>query len=291
MDLDAVSIFVKVVESGSFSGAARALQRPKSTVSAKVAALERRLGVRLIQRTTRKLHVTEAGKRYFHHCANAMREVALGEAALQSSKAKPSGELKVTASTDLGPTLLPRIVHAYVTKFPDVCVQLLITNRTVDLVGEGVDLAIRASRGALQDSSLIARGLLEVGAGLWASPKYLQKIGRLAHPRDLAKAVFVGHPARKSVVLTYGKSSVEVPVAGRVQADSFEVIKALLILGTGIGWLPDFVAKEALEAGALVPVLPQWRQHERGTIHLVHAGGRYALPKVHEFIRTASEMV
>src|SRR5215510_7139877 len=141
--VDAIAVFVKVVESASFSAAARRLGLPKTTVSAKVAGLERRLGMRLMQRTTRKLRMTDAGERYFHHCAIATREIELGEAALQSAKGKPYGVLKVTAPVDLGHAVLPRIARAYAAKYPDVSLQLIITSRTVDLVDEGVDLAIR----------------------------------------------------------------------------------------------------------------------------------------------------
>ena len=109
--MDAISVFVKVVEAGNFSLAARRLGMPKTTVSAKVAGLERRLGVRLIQRTTRRLRMTEAGEKYFSHCAIAIREVELGEAALHSTKGKPYGTLKVTASVDLGQAVLPRIAR------------------------------------------------------------------------------------------------------------------------------------------------------------------------------------
>ena len=191
--MDAIAIFVKVVEAGSFSGAARRLGMPKTTVSAKVAGLEKRLGVRLIQRTTRKLRMTEAGEKYFHHCAIAIREVELGEAALQSGKEKPSGVLKVTAPVDLGHAFLPRIAQAYAAKYPDVSLDLILTNRIVDLVEEGVDLAIRWVR-ALKDSSLIARRFFETGSDLWASPKYLKRLGNPVHPRDLANAAFVTHP-------------------------------------------------------------------------------------------------
>src|SRR5262245_34186833 len=108
---DAIAVFVKVMETGSFSAAARRLGMPKTTVSAKVAGLEKRLGVRLIQRTTRKLRMTEEGEKYFHHCAIAAREIELGEAALQSAKEKPSGLLKVTAPVDFGRAVLPRVVQ------------------------------------------------------------------------------------------------------------------------------------------------------------------------------------
>src|ERR1700754_2018361 len=117
--MDAVAVFVKVVEAGSFAAAARRLGMPKATVSAKVAGLEKRLGVSLIQRTTRKLRMTDVGEKYFHHCAIATREVELGEAALQSAKVKPSGVLKVTAPVDFGRAVLPRILRAYAAKYPD----------------------------------------------------------------------------------------------------------------------------------------------------------------------------
>lgn len=289
MDLDAITVFVRVIEAGSFSAAARRLGAPKATVSAKVARLEKRLGVSLIQRTTRKLRVTEAGEEYFRHCASAIREVELAEAALQSASGKPSGVLRVTTPVDLGHTVLPRIVHAFAAKYPGVSVELLVTNRVVDLVAEGIDLAIRPSQ-ALKDSSLIAQRFFDMASNLWASPDYLRRLGALTHPRDLERATFLGFLARSSMVLTNGKSTVEVPVTGRIRADDFETIKALLLQGEGIAWLPDFLAEEPAQAGALVPVLPQWWPKERGAFYFVYAGRKYGLPKVQAFIQTALQL-
>ena len=287
--LDDIAVFVRVVESGSFSAAARRLGMPKATVSAKVARLEKRLGLSLIQRTTRKLRMTEAGEQYFRPCAEAIREVEVAEATLQTTAGKPSGVLKVTAPVDLGHTLLPRIVHAYAARHPDVSVELLITNRVMDLVGEGIDLAIRPAQ-VLKDSSLIAQRYFEMGSNLWASPQYLQRLGALAHPRDLKSARFVGFVARSSAVLTNGKLDVEVATHGTVRADNLETIKTLLLLEEGIGWLPDFLAEEAAQAGKLVPVLPQWRLKERAAIYFVYVGRKYGLPKVRAFIATAMEL-
>jgi DNA-binding transcriptional LysR family regulator len=290
--MDAISVFVKVVEAGNFSLAARRLGMPKTTVSAKVAGLERRLGVRLIQRTTRRLRMTEAGEKYFSHCAIAIREVELGEAALHSTKGKPYGTLKVTASVDLGQAVLPRIARAYAAKYPDVSLEFIVTNRVVDLVEEGVDLAIRWAR-AMKDSSLISRRFFEARTSLWASPKYMQGLGKTTHPRDLANAAFVTHPLVKgSVVLTNGTSEFEVQRKGRIHADGLETIQALIVLGEGIAWLPDFVTADAAKAGKLVRVLPQWRpeQQKLGTCYFVYAGRQYALPKVECFIQTALEM-
>lgn len=288
--LDDIAVFVRVVETGSFSAAARRLEMPKATVSAKVARLEQRLGLTLIQRTTRKLRVTEAGERYFRHCADAIREVELAEAALQSTSGKPSGVLKVTTPVDLGHTLLPRIVHAFAARYPDVAVELIITNRVVDLVGEGVDLAIRPAQ-TLKDSSLIAERFFEMGSNLWASPKYLRQLGALAHPGDLNKATFLPFTSQSAIVLTNGKSDVEISIAGHVRADDFETIKALLLLEEGIAWLPDFLAEDAARTGALVPVLARWRPKERGAFYFVYVGQKYGLPKVQAFIETALEVV
>jgi len=290
--VDAIAVFVKVVEAGSFSTAARRMGLPKTTVSAKVAGLEKRLGVRLIQRTTRKLRMTEAGEKYFHHCAIATREVELGEAALQSAKEKPSGVLKITAPVDFGRAVLPRIVRAYAAKYPDVSVELTVTNRIVDLVEEGVDLAIRWA-GALKDSSLIARRFIETRSNLWASPKYMKGFGKATHPRDLANAAFVAHPVLKAVILTNGKSDFELQLHGRVDADDLEVITALVVLGEGIAWLPDFLVEDAVEAGTLVRVLSNWRpkKEQLWTYYFVYAGRRYGLPKVEGFIKSALELV
>ena len=289
--MEAISIFVKVVEANSFSVAARQLRIPKTTVSAKVAGLEKRLGIRLIQRSTRKLRVTEAGKTYFRHCAIAVREVELAEAALQSTKGRPSGVLKVTAPLEIGHSVLPRIAHAFASKYPDVSLELMVTNRLVDLVDEGVDLAIRWA-GALKDSSLIARRFFEAHTNLWTSPRYLEALGAPNHPRDLAKAAFVIHPlANPTVVLTNGNSDFPLKMTGRFRADAPETTRALIELGEGIAWLPDFLATDASKAGNLVPALRDWRpkEHDRGTFHFVYAGRGYALPKVESFIQTALE--
>lgn len=290
MSLDDIAVFVKVVETGSFSAAARRLGSPKATVSAKLARLEKRLGLTLIQRTTRKLRVTDAGQQYFRHCAEAIREVEVAEAALQATSGRPSGVLKVTAPVDLGHTLLPRLVHAYAAKYPDVSIELLITNRVIDLVGEGIDLAIRPGQ-TLKDSSLIAQRFFEMETNLWASPQYLQQLGGLTHPRDLQRARLLGFSTRSSVVLTNGKSDVEVTMTGQIRADDFETIKGLVQLGEGIAWLPDFLAAEAAQAGTLVAALPQWRPKERGAFYFVYAGRKYGLPKVQAFINASLEVV
>jgi DNA-binding transcriptional LysR family regulator len=286
---DAIPVFVKVVEAGSFSAAARLLDMPKTTVSAKIAALEKRLELKLIQRTTRKLHVTEAGMKYFRHCSNAIHEIELGEAALQSTQGEPTGLLRVTAPVDIGHLVLPRITRAYLAAYPGTSVELLVSNRFVDLIGEGVDLAIRA--GTLKDSSLIAKRFFDVEASLWASPGYLRQLGAVSHPRALAKASFIRFKAINTLRLTNGKSSVEVPMTGRIVADDLETIKGLAVLDAGIAYLPPFLAADAVRAGSLVAVLPRWKSQSMGGMSFVYAGRKYTAPKVQAFIQIAQQIV
>ena len=289
MELDAIAVYVKVVEAGSFSGAARLLNMPKTTVSAKVAGLEKRLGVILIQRTTRKLHVTEAGAQYFQHCAAAVREIELGEAALVSSKNTPTGSLKITAPVDFGHTLLPKIVHRYLEAYPGTSVEIVLTNQMSDLVGEGIDLAIRAGR--LKDSSLIAKRFFDLETRMLASAAYLAGAPALQHPRDLAKHRLLGHASTKTLRMTSGKIGVDIAFASRVITDDFEAIKALLIEGEGIGYLPDFLAAEAIADGRLVAVLPKWKMDGVGGFYFVYPGRKYSSPKLKAFMEMAVEVV
>jgi DNA-binding transcriptional LysR family regulator len=289
MDLDAIAVFVKVVEAGSFSGAARLLKMPKTTVSAKVAALEKRLAVILIQRTTRKLYLTEAGSQYFHHCVNAVREIELGEAALMASRSTPTGLLKLTAPTDLGHTLLPKIIHAYLKKYPQVSVEMVLSNGISDLVGEGIDLAIRAGR--LKDSSLIAKPFMPIAIHLWATPAYLAQTRAPNHPRELEQHQVLGLSAMRTTVLSKGKATVDVVLRSRVLTDDFEAVKAMVMVGEGIGWLPDFLVADAHAAGVLVPVLADWKHADAGGFNFLYPGKKYASPKVQAFIATALDMV
>jgi DNA-binding transcriptional LysR family regulator len=139
-----------------------------------------------------------------------------------------------------------------------VSVELIVTNRIVDVLEEGVDHAIRWA-GSLKDSSLIARRFIVTRSNLWASPKYVKTLGNPTHPRELDNAAFVAHPVLKTVILTNGKSDFELQLSGRVNSDHLEVIAALIGLGEGIAWLPDFLVEDAVEARKLVRVLSHWR--------------------------------
>ncbi|VDY64739.1 LysR family transcriptional regulator [Shimwellia blattae] len=185
MDFNQIAVFIKVVQAGSFSAAARQLSLPVSTVSHRVAMLEKRLGITLLQRTTRRLHLTEAGQIYFQHASAGLGQLLDAEAAIKVVAAEPCGLLRVSVLPDLGEQLLASILLEIRDRWPRLQVELLLTHRRMDLVSEGVDAAIRA--GELEDSSLVAR---KVGTARWAvftSPGYLATTPAPETPEQLCQ--------------------------------------------------------------------------------------------------------
>lgn len=285
MELDSIAVFVKVVQAGSFSKAATLLGMPNTTVSSKVAQLEKHLGVTLIQRTTRKLHITQAGEAYFRGCAQALEEIRAAESEITQSQSTPRGVLRITAATDVGHTLLPPLVHLYTKKYPNVEVELIVTNRVVDLVGEGVDLGIRA--GELEDSSLLSRKLISAEMVFMASPAYLKKNGTPTHPKHIHDHEFLqfsGHPD----VIPLNQNT-KLKIRYRVKADDLETLKKMVLLGQGVSLLPRFLCEEELKAGKLVHILPQWRLSDGGYFTLVYPAQKFIPPSVQAFVSLATE--
>ena len=289
MDLDGIAIFVKVLQTGSFSQAAKLLGMPNSTVSAKVSALEKRLGVTLLQRTTRKLRATQAGEAYFQRSMRALEELQAAETELESGIAEPKGLLRLTAPVEVGHSLLPALVHAFLEKHPRMEVELIVTNRVLDLVVDGIDLAIRA--GPLKDSSLIARRFDLGDSGLWASPDYLTQHAAPRHPRDLAQHNCLRFSRFKDdgVRLTHGRETLTIAVFGRLVADDFETLRSLAILGEGIAFLPSFLCSEETKEDKLTRVLPKWRG-DKVSLSLVYPAQRFVPTKVRAFIAVAEEL-
>ena len=286
MDLDDIAIFVKVVQAGSFSGAARLLGVPNTTVSAKVARLEKRLGVTLIQRTTRKLHITPAGRAYFERCVRGLEEIESAEAEVSLAAAEPRGLLRITAPADVAQAMLPPIVSRFLARYPRTRVEVLVANRVVDLVAEGVHLAIRAA--ALRDSSLVARRIVPFSAGLWASRAYLQRKGTPKTPAELETHRFVVFPrfSAQPLRLSEGQHRIEVEPASRLAVDDPSTLRNFLLQGEGIGMLPDFVGRGT----PLVRVLPKWTWSS-GALSFVYPGQRFVPANVRAFIDTAITIV
>lgn len=287
MDFNQAAVFVRVVQAGSFSAAARVLGLPTSTVSNRVAALEKRLGVTLLQRTTRRLNLTEAGELYFQHASTGLGHLLVAEAAVTESVGEPTGLLRVTAPADLGDHILAGIMTRMRRRYPKVRVDMALTDRHVDLVAEGVDAAIRA--GDLKDSSLIAKN---VGVACWspvASPDYLKSAPPLDSPQALRRHCCLQFTplGKEAWTLTATTGSVIVPMSGQVMVNDVRVVRSLVLAGEGVALLPRYLCREECATGQLVQVLPEWRA-KADPIHIVYPRQRFMPPKLRAFVDLAA---
>jgi DNA-binding transcriptional LysR family regulator len=288
MDLNGAMIFVRVVRLGSFRKAALELGLPNSTVSDRISDLEKALGVILLVRTTRKLHLTDAGSLFFEKAELAVAALmSAGEEATLFQK-RPKGVLKVTAPRDFDVTALCEAAVEYVETFPDVKVELRLTDRLVDLVGEGFDIAIRA--GSVKDSFVTAKRLGKSGFILIASPSYLQQSSTIRRPSDLeshrclviAPDLAPDTHAIWNLVAAGGKRARIQPQA-RISSNSLGAIKHLALSGEGIALVPPTLVYSDVAEGRLVHILPEWSTSPQAS-YLVYAAHRNSSPKVKEMI-------
>jgi DNA-binding transcriptional LysR family regulator len=287
VDLDEMLVFARVVKTGSFTTAAAELGMPKSTVSRKVSDLEERLKARLLNRTTRKLSLTDVGRTYYDYCARIAGEIEDAERAVSSLQETPRGLLRVTAPVNAA--FLAPIVSEYLQRYPDVRLQLYCTGRRVDLIEEGFDVGIRA--GTLADSTLIARSLGSVTWFLVATPGYLEKRGRPRSPDDLKEhdcLLFGAEPSGAGLSLDGGARSAQVALSARLLVGDMDVLRAAATAGLGIALLPAFQCVEELRAHRLERVLRDWNPPST-PVHVVYPSTRHISPKVKSFIEHLHE--
>jgi DNA-binding transcriptional LysR family regulator len=275
VDLIEAAVFVRVVQDGSFTKAAQSLDIPKSTVSRRLAELEARVGVRLLQRTTRKLALTDSGRLYFEHAARALAELEQAERAVGELQAVPRGTLRVT--TPLAFSLLGPLLAEYLRRYPEVRVDLYASDRRVDLVEERFDLALRA--GPARDSSLIARRLGAVRRVLVAAPEVARKL-RLKTPEDLAREnCLVFAPDGKNWTLTTGAKAVSVTVTPRMTVNDYDMLCSVTRAGFGVALLPEYQCTADVASGALRRLLPQWSAPEV-PVYALYPSARHLSPSV-----------
>jgi DNA-binding transcriptional LysR family regulator len=282
VDLNEILVFSKVVEAGSFIGASRELDMPKSTVSRKVSELEERLGARLLQRSTRKLSLTDVGRTYYQHAARVVAELEEAERAVNRMQESPRGRLRVTMPLNFG--FLAPIVSAFLRRYPEVQLELIGADRVVDLVEEGFDVAIRA--GDLRDSSLIARSLGSLESYLVASPAYLRRHGTPKSPQELERfacVVFGAGPERSRFKLTRAGKATTVQVDARLTVNDFEFLEDFARSGQGIAALPVFRCIDDIRRKKLRRVLPDWCTRAVA-LHAVYPSTRHLSPKVTAFL-------
>ncbi len=290
MDLNETKVFVKVVQAGSFNKAGKELGMPNSTVSAKVASLERRLGVTLLQRTTRKLNLTQAGETYFQKGLQALDEIAQAEQEVSSFQNEPSGTLRITAPTDMGKDPLVGLVSGLSKKFPKLKLEFIFTNRYVDLIAENIDVAIRA--GKLKDSGLIARKLGEATWAPYASASYLNQSKPLNHPKDLKNHDCLAFTplGDDQWKLSNGKTTVSLSVDCRIVGNDLSLMKALVTAGKGIALLPISLCQKEAQGGRLKRVLPDWHANQ-DPVHLVYPQQKFTAPKLKGFLEIAPDVL
>jgi DNA-binding transcriptional LysR family regulator len=270
------------VQSGSFTTAARDLDMPKSTVSRKVTDLEERLGVRLLQRTTRSLGLTDEGRTYFDFCARIIGEVDEAENAVGRLRGVPRGLLRVTTPLNFG--FMGAILADFAKRNPEVTLDVVATDRRVGLVEEGFDVAIRA--GTLSDSTLIARPLATLRRIAVATSDYLKKRGRPREPADLAKhdaLVFGAGTSPTTWRLERAASVVDVAVKPRLVINDFDALLDAALAGLGVAMLPVFRCIALVRERRLEQVLKEWCS-PRATIHAVYPTTRLLSPKVKAFV-------
>ena len=282
MQLGGVDVFVRVVEAGGFSAAARLLGMPTTTVSAKIARLEERLGVTLIQRSTRRMHVTAAGDAYYRHCREAMASLLAGEEELAAATTEPSGLLRITVPYDLAQVLLPPIVAAYLRRYAGTSIEVIATNSQLDLLAEGIDLAIRAAP-ALKDSTLQVRKFGSAKLKLFASAAYLAAHGTPERLADLGNHEILVHSRFPPGLKLEGDNGERFEITGqaRARADDMHSVRAFAEHGLGIAVLPEILG--TLPESKLVQVLPSIGL-QMGSLNFVYPAGKFVPVNVRAFI-------
>jgi DNA-binding transcriptional LysR family regulator len=284
MDLNEIAVFIRIADKQSLTGAARALGLPKSTISRKLVSLEERLGARLVERTPRHVRLTEAGAVFYDRCAGLLAGIAAAEGEIALLASTPRGRLRVSAGVDVGVSVLGPLVKEFLQRAPQVSVELTLTDRPVDVVAEGFDLAIRI--GPVRDEHLVVRKLGSGSGVLCASPSYLTHRGAPEQPEDLARhacIVFNSPPHSAAWSLTSERGPVTVRVDGPLTVNSLTLARDAAVAGLGIARLPSFVCWNELAAGRLQRVLAAWSTDER-SVHAVLPSGKHMSTKVRAFL-------
>lgn len=289
VDLNTLALFHHVVDAGGFSAAARRLGVSKQVLSRSVAALESDLGVRLLERSTRALRLTEAGARLHEHARAVVESAEAAEQAARATQESPRGVLRITTSPVFGESFLGEVVANYLERWPEARVHLLLTERRELLIEGSIDLALRF--GPLVDSAFVARRLGPARTVCCAAPRYLESAPPLAEPADLARHATIVYGRVESKAgwrFSRGQDERHVSVEGRLVVNSARVALAAALNGLGVTMAPRFLSAPHLAAGALVPVLPDWAPAETA-IYAVYPSRAHPSASLREMLRLLEE--
>jgi DNA-binding transcriptional LysR family regulator len=290
-DLNDLYYFSIVVEKGGFAAAGRALDIPKSRLSRRIAQLEDRLGVRLLQRSTRRFAVTDAGQRFYAHCQTVIAEAQAAEDAVAHLTSEPRGLVRMSCPVAITQNVLSLIIPEFLAKYPQIKLLVLSTNRRVDLINENVDVAIRVRTKLDTDADLVVRSFGNSRSVLVANPKYLDEHGRPEAPDDLRKldTISIGEAEAQTWELKNADGiEFRFDHRPRVMCGDFPMLLASAMRGLGVAFLPETVCNAALDKGELEIILPAWSP-PIGIIHCVYPSRRGLLPSVRALIDWLAE--
>ncbi|MFZ1492107.1 MAG: LysR family transcriptional regulator [Candidatus Competibacter denitrificans] len=286
-DLNDLYYYVQVVDYGGFAPAGRALGIPKSKLSRRIALLEERLGVRLIQRSTRRFVVSEIGQTYYEHCKAMLVEAEAAETAIAVTHAEPCGSVRLTCPVALLHAHVSAMLAEFLAAHPRVTLYLEATNRRVDPIGEGIDLALRVRPPPLDDSELVLRVLADRSQALVASPALVGRLGHPHSPADLAQWPSLAHsaPQQHYQWTLFGPNGAQATLyhTPRLITGDMVALRAAALAGVGLAQLPTLLVRSELAQGTLVQLLPDWAPR-REIIHAVYPSRRGLLPAVRALI-------
>ena len=292
-DLNDLNFFAAVVANGGFSAAARALDAPKSRISRRVAALEQQLGVRLVERTTRRFKVTEVGQDVYRHARAALGEAEAIDEVVTRLRAEPQGLVRISCPIGID-RLLGAALPQFLERHPRLRVQVIVSNRRVDLIDEGVDIAIRIRDQLDSDADLQVRVVSHTSRMLVATPAFVAAHGEPRTPDEIPGFPTLSQADRPGIdrwtLINSAGERAEVAHEPRLSASAFPIIREAVLAGLGISLLPEWTARERIDAGDLVRILPDWELPE-GLLHLVFTSRRGQLPGVRAMIDFAAEVL
>ena len=286
-DLDDFYCFAQVVEHGGFSAAERATDIPKSKLSRRVYNLEERLGVRLIQRSSRHFAVTDIGMNIYRHAQVMLSAAQAAHDLVDHLSTEPRGIIKLSLPVSIAQNELARILPAFLKQYPEIKIQMMVTNRRVDIINEGFDIALRVRSSLDDDPNLVIRQFDQIEQHLFASQGYLNEFGHLKNPEELSEHKILSmadeHTEQFLILHNNMQQQKKIRVMPTVLGSDLSMLAQLATSGCGITLLPDNVVQQYVERGELVRVLPEWKA-AHGIFHMVYPSRRGLLPAVRVFI-------
>ncbi|MBE2170974.1 LysR family transcriptional regulator [Acinetobacter oleivorans] len=286
-DLDDFYCFALVVEHGGFSAAERVTDIPKSKLSRRVYSLEENLGVRLIQRSSRHFAVTDIGMDIYRHAQVMMNAAQAAHDLVDHLSIQPRGVVKVSVPVDIAQNQLPKILPAFLKKYPEIRLQLMVSNRRVDVINEGIDIALRIRSKLDDDPSLVLRQFALIQQSLFASQAYLNEFGDIKNPEQLSEHRILSlseeHLDQQFILHGPDNQQKKVKVSPTVMGTNIHMLAQLASQSCGIALLPESAAQDFVKSGQLLPILPEWKA-PHGVFHAVYPSRRGLLPAVRVFI-------